>query len=47
MNKLYREEIIDPSFLSTDYEKLMTDIHNGTIIGNCDAWWYGWTGGHQ
>lgn len=45
MNKLYREEIIDPSFLSTDYEKLMTDIHNGTIIGNCDAWWYGWTGG--
>lgn len=47
MNKLFREEIIDPSFLSTDYEKLMTDIHNGTIVGNCDAWWYGWTGGHQ
>ena len=47
MNKMYREELIDPSFLSTDYEKLMTDIHNGTIIGNCDAWWYAWTGGHQ
>ena len=45
MNKLYREQLIDPDFMNTDYESLMDDLHNGTVIGNCGTWWYAWTGG--
>ena len=47
VNKMYREGIIDPDFLSTDYERLMTKMQSEQIVGNFGTWWYGWTGGHQ
>ena len=47
VNKMYREGIIDPDFLSMDYETLMTKMQSEQIIGNFGTWWYGWTGGHQ
>ena len=47
VNKMYREGLIDPDFLSTDYETLMTKMQSEQILGNFGTWWYGWTGGHQ
>lgn len=47
VNKMYREGLIDPDFLSTDYETLMTKMQSEQIVGNFGTWWYGWTGGHQ
>lgn len=47
VNKMFREGIIDPDFLNTDYETLMTKMQSEQILGNFGTWWYGWTGGHQ
>lgn len=47
VNKMYTEGMIDPDFLSTDYETLMTKMQSEQILGNFGTWWYGWTGGHQ
>ncbi|WP_455620001.1 hypothetical protein [Eisenbergiella sp.] len=47
VNKMYRDGLIDPDFLSTDYETLMTKMQSEQILGNFGTWWYGWTGGHQ
>lgn len=47
VNKMYREGMIDPDFLSVDYETLMTKMQTEQIIANFGTWWYGWTGGHQ
>ena len=47
VNKLWRENMIDPDFLSVDYETLMTKMQNEQILANFGTWWYGWTGGHQ
>ncbi len=47
VNKMYRDGLIDPDFLNTDYETLMTKMQSEQILGNFGTWWYGWTGGHQ
>lgn len=47
VNKMYREGLIDPDFLNTDYETLISKMQSEQIIGNFGTWWYGWTGGHQ
>lgn len=47
VNKMYRNDMIDPDFLSTDYETLMSKMQTEQVLGNFGTWWYGWTGGHQ
>lgn len=47
VNKLWRENMIDPDFLSVDYETLVTKMQTEQVLGNFGTWWYGWTGGHQ
>ena len=38
VNKLWRENMIDPDFLSVDYETLMTKMQNEQILANFGTW---------
>lgn len=47
VNQMYREDLIDPDYLSNGYEEYVNKLSNGQVIGNLGTWWYAWTGGHE
>ncbi len=47
INRFYREGLIEPDFLSNDYETWLTKVFNEKIIGNIGLWWHAWTAGHE
>jgi hypothetical protein len=46
-NKLWREGMIDPDYLSTTYEDYISKQSTHRVIGNLGTWWYAWVGGHE
>ena len=47
VNSAYRDNLIDPDYLSNGYEEYVTKLSNGQVIGNFGTWWHAWTGGHE
>ncbi len=47
VNRMYREDLIDPDYLSNGYEEYVNKLSNGQVIANLGTWWYAWTGGHE
>ncbi len=47
VNKLYLENMIDPDYMSNQYEQATTKMNSGQVLGNFGTWWYAWTGGHE
>lgn len=47
INRFVREGLMDPDFLSNDFETWKTKVMNGRIIGNIGTWWHTWVAGHE
>lgn len=47
MNKAYRNNLIDPDYLTNGYEEYITKLSSGQLLGNLGTWWHAWVGGHQ
>lgn len=46
-NKLWREGLIHPDFLSFDYDMAQTNAVDDRLAGNISTWWYMFTWGHE
>lgn len=47
INRFVREGLMDPDFLSNDYETWKTKVMNERIVGNIGTWWHSWVAGHE
>jgi len=47
MNRMWREGMIHPDYLSMTYEDYIAHLSNGRILGNLGTWWHAWVGGHE
>ncbi|MCL2702562.1 MAG: extracellular solute-binding protein [Defluviitaleaceae bacterium] len=47
MNRMWREGMIDPDYLSTTYDDYISKLATHRVIGNLGTWWYAWVGGHE
>lgn len=46
-NKLWREGLIHPDFLSFDYDNAQANAVDDRLAGNISTWWYMFTWGHE
>lgn len=47
MNQCYLDNMIDPDYMSNQYDQVMTKMNTGQVLANFGTWWFGWTGGHE
>jgi putative aldouronate transport system substrate-binding protein len=43
LNRLYREGLIDPEYITIDRAAWATKVANGRVLSSFNAWWMNWT----
>jgi ABC-type glycerol-3-phosphate transport system substrate-binding protein len=47
VNRMFREGMIDPDYLSRTYDDYIAMLSTGRVIGNLGTWWVAFVGGHE
>jgi len=47
VNRMWREGMIDPDYLSRTYDDYIELLSSGRVVGNLGTWWVAFVGGHE